>query len=275
MTLHAAIDAFLAFKRALGRKYSAESRILRSFSRTTGDIGLDAIKPESVRKFCRGSGALTQWHVHKHYVLRGFFRHWAARGHIEVSPLPERPSRVPRSFRPRIYTPQELARLLDATSILHHDAQPLRQQSFRTLLLVLYAAGLRPGEGLRLRLCDFDLDDRLLFVWDSKFFKSRLVPTGRALAKALATYRQARQTLPMPSGDMSPFFASPRGGAISLASLEAAWVRLREHANVRNPPQARWQPRLHDLRHNSESRIIPRCLPKGGGARALGASDSE
>lgn len=243
MTLYAAIDAFLAFKRALGAKYSAESRILRSFGRTIGDIGLDAIQPDAVREFCRGSGALTQWHVRKHYVLRGFFRHGAARGHIEASPLPERPPRVPRSFRPRIYTPQELARLLDATSILHSDARPLRQQTYRTLLLVLYGAGLRPGEGLRLRLCDFDLDDRLLFVWDTKFFKSRIVPTGRALAEALATYRRARRTLPLPSGEMSRFFASPRGGAISLASLEAAWVRLREHANVRNPPQAHWQPR--------------------------------
>lgn len=268
MTLYAAIEAFLAFKRALGAKYSAESRILRSFGRTTGDIGLDAIKPEAVRKFCRGSGALTQWHVRKHYVLRGFFRHWAARGHIEASPLPQRPPRVPRSFRPRIYTPQELARLLDATSILHSNARPLRQQTYRTLLLVLYGAGLRPGEALRLRLCDFDLDDRLLFVWDTKFFKSRLVPIGRALAEALATYRRARQTLPMPSGKMSRFFASPCGGAISLASLEAAWVRLREHANVRNPPQARWQPRLHDLRHSFATHRLVAWYREGADVRA-------
>ena len=250
MTLYAAIDAFLAFKRALGMKYSAESRILRSFGRVTGDIGLDAIKPEAVRKFWRGSGALTQWHVRKHYVLRGFFRHWAARGHIKSSPMRETPPRVPRRFRPRIYTPQELVRLLDATSILHSDAHPLRPQTYRTLLLVLYGAGLRPGEGLRLRLCDADLDDRLLSIWDTKFFKSRLVPIGKTLAEALATYRQARRTLPMPSGEMSRLFASSRGGAISLASLEAAWAQLREHANVRNPPQARWQPRLHDLRHS-------------------------
>lgn len=256
MTLHAAIDSFLAFKRALGMKYSAESRILRSFGRATGDIGLDAIRPETVRQFWRGSGALTQWHVRKHSVLRGFFQHWVAHGHIEASPMRETPPGVPRSFRPCIYAPQDLVRLLDATSIFHSDAHPLRRRTYRTLLLALFGAGLRPVEGLRLRLCDADLDDRLLFVRDTKLSRSRLVPIGKALAKALATYRQARQTLPMPAGELSRFFASSRGGAISLATLEAAWARLREHASVRNPPQARWQPRLHDLRHSCATHCL-------------------
>ena len=40
----------------------------------------------------------------------------------------------------------------------------------------MYAAGLRPSEGLRLRCCDVDLSKRVLSVWDNKFFKSRLVP---------------------------------------------------------------------------------------------------
>ena len=46
---------------------------------------------------------------------------------------------------------------------------------------VLYGAGLRAGEGLRLRCCDVDLHQRLLSIWNTKFFKSRL-GTGRAQA---------------------------------------------------------------------------------------------
>ena len=250
MTLFEAIDTFLELKRSLGARYAAEGRVLRAFGRAMGDIGLDGIQPEAVRAFCRGSGPPTLWLVRKHYALQVFFKHLALRGHIGASPLPEPAPRVPRSFHPRIFSRQELVRLLAATAILDSPGRPLRKQTYRTLLLVLYGAGLRPGEGLRLRVCDVDIDSRLLSVWDTKFFKSRLVPVGTALGEALATYLRARRTLPMPSGQMSYFFASPRGGAISLASLEAAWVRLREHANVRNPPSARWQPRLHDLRHN-------------------------
>ena len=250
MTLFAAIDAFVTLKQSLGAKYAAEARILRSFGRATGDIGLDAIQPAAIRAFCHGSGPPTQWLVRKHYALQVFFKHLVARGRIAATPLPEPPPRVPLSFRPRIYSRNELRRLLDATPILASDCRPLRKETYRTLLLTLYAAGLRPGEGLRLRLCDVDIDSRLLCVWDTKFFKSRLVPVGSALAAALATYLRARQALPLHSGEHSFFFASPRGGAISLATLEATWVRLREHADVRNPPQARWQPRLHDLRHS-------------------------
>ena len=250
MTLFTAVEAFLQLKQSLGFKYAAEARILRSFARATGDIGLDALQPEAVRAFCRGSGAPTQWLVRKHYALQVFFDHLAARGHIDATPLPEPPPRVPRSFRPRIYSRTELRRLLDATPILASAGSSLRTETYRTLLLTLYAAGLRPGEGLRLRIRDVDLAERLLCVWDTKFRKSRLVPFGTNLATALASYLRARRALPLPSGELSSFFASPRGGALSLASLEAAWVRLREHAGVRNPSQARWQPRLHDLRHS-------------------------
>ena len=57
---------------------------------------------------------------------------------------------------------------------------------------MLYGAGLRPGEGLRLRCCDVDLGERLLWIWDTKFFKSRVTPVGTDLCRALETYRKAR-----------------------------------------------------------------------------------
>ena len=171
------------------------------------------------------------------------------RGHLSASPLPEPAPRIPRSFEPYIYSRDELQRLLDATEILEDNRSPLQHTTFRTLLLVLYGAGLRPSEGLRLRCCDVDLDERVLAIWDTKFFKSRLVPIGTALAAALGTYHKARQHLPMPAGTRSAFFASRTGGAITLSRLEKVFVRLREHAGIQSPPGARWQPRLHDMRH--------------------------
>lgn len=53
----------------------------------------------------------------------------------------------------------------------------------------------------------------------------------------------------MPTDVRSSFFASRTGAAISLAMLEKVFVRLREHTGIRRPADARWQPRLHDLRH--------------------------
>lgn len=249
MTLTEATESYVTLKRSLGAVFSAETRILRSFARTLGDIPLDTIDRQATHAFCRGSGPPTRWWERKHQTLRGFFAYLVARGHLAASPLPERGPRIPRSFEPYIYSRDELKRLLDATAILEDSRSPLQQATFRTLLLILYGAGLRPSEGLRLRCSDVDLDERVLTIWDTKFFKSRLVPIGTALAAALDTYHKARRGLPMPAAARSTFFASRAGGAITLSRLEKVFVRLREHAGVQRPQGARWQPRLHDMRH--------------------------
>lgn len=249
MKLSNAVLSYVALKRSLGAVYDTELRVLRSFTRATGDITVQAIEPRTACNFCRGSGPPPRsWPV-KHHVLQGFFRHLVARGHLASSPLPEPPPRIRSSFEPHIYSLSELRQLLDATEILADDRRPLRPETYRTLLLLLYAAGLRTGEGLRLRLCDTDLARRVLTIWNTKFSKSRLVPIGTSLTVALRTYRQARLQLPRPGGDRSFLFPSGGGGALPYHQLRAAFVRLREHVGIVHPPDARWQPRLHDLRH--------------------------
>jgi site-specific recombinase XerD len=271
MTLIQAIDSYLALKRSLGAVFLVETRILHSFARALGDIPLDTIAPQATHAFCRGTGPPTRWWERKHQALRGFFAYLVTRGYLHASPLPEPAPSIPRSFEPYIYSRDELQRLLDATAILHDSPSPLQQATFRTLLLLLYGAGLRPSEGLRLRCCDVDLDERVLTIWNTKFFKSRLVPIGTALTTALATYHRAREDLPMPAARRSAFFPSRTGSAITLGKLEKVFVRLREHAAVQKPPHARWQPRLHDMRHTfavdrliawyREGADVQACLP--------------
>ena len=249
MKLQAAIESYLSLRRSLGAVFSAEARILRSFGRVLGDIPLEAISPEACHIFCRGTGPPTLWWERKHQALRGFFGNLLSRGHIVTSPLLGKCPQVIPSFEAYIYSRDELQRLLDATVILENPRSTVDPLTYRTLLLVLYGAGLRAGEGLRLRCCDVDHGKRILAVWDTKFFKSRLVPIGTDLAKIVDKHWTARQHLPMPAGTRSALFASRTGDVISLGRLEKVFRRLREHAGIRRPPQARWQPRLHDLRH--------------------------
>jgi site-specific recombinase XerD len=249
MTLYEAIDSYIRIRRSLGAVFTSDARILRSFGRALDDIPVIEIEPQAVHEFCRGAGPPTRWWERKHQALQGFFDFLVTRGHLADSPLSERRPHVVGSFEPYVYSRDELQRLLDATTILEGSRSPLQHLTFRVLLLTLYGAGLRPSEGLRLRCCDVDLNERVLSIWDTKFFKSRLVPIGASLVARLATYRQAREHLPMPAADRSAFFVSRKGTAITLDKLEKVFVRLREHAEVRRPADARWQPRLHDLRH--------------------------
>ena len=146
MTLLEAIDAYITLKRSLGAVFSADTRILRSFARALGDIAVEDIDPTTTREFCRGNGAPTRWWERKDEALRGFFAWLVNRGHLAACPLPAHRPRVRRSFQPYIYSRDELQRLLDATAILQHSRFPGRQTTFRTLLLALYGAGLRPSE---------------------------------------------------------------------------------------------------------------------------------
>jgi site-specific recombinase XerD len=271
MNLSEAIDSSITLKRSLGAVFRAEGRILRSFLQRFGDIPIDTLCPAACRAFCRGTGLPTRWWERKYYTLRDFFVFWLARGHLAVSPLGDAGPKVPRSFEPYIYSRAELQRLLDATAILEHENSALSPQTLRALLLVLYTAGLRPGEGLRLRCCDVDLHERVLSIWDTKFFKSRWVPIGVDLSRTLESYQAMRWLLPMPEADHSVFFASRTGHPITLQQLEKAFTRLRKHAGIERPAHARWQPRLHDLRHSfavhrliawyREGADVQACLP--------------
>jgi len=249
MTLAEAIESYLSLKRSLGAVFSADARILRSFRRVLGEVPLDSIGRDACQAFCRGAGPPTRFWERKHQTLRGFFRYLTTRGLVAASPLPHAAPRVARSFQAYIYSRDELRRLLEATSILETSRSPHQPLTFRTLLLMLYGAGLRPGEALRLRCCDVDLADRILAIWDTKFFKSRLVPIGTDLCKALETYWTVRQRLPLPDDTRSAFCCTRTGRLLSLARLESIFVRLREHAGIQRPSSDRWQPRLHDMRH--------------------------
>ena len=162
MKLTEAIDAYITLKQSMGAVFSTDTRILRSFVRVMGDIAVEEIDSKATREFCRGKGAPTRWWERKDETLRGFFDWLIKRGYLESCPLPAHRPRVPRTFQPYIYTREELQRLLDATEVLQDSRFPLRHVTCRTLLLVLYGAGLRQGEGLRLRICDVNLRESVL-----------------------------------------------------------------------------------------------------------------
>jgi len=248
MKLSSAIENYVALKRSLGAVFSVDARILHSFGRALGDVFLKTITAEDCRKFCRGKGLPTRFWERKHTSLCGFFRYLLARGLLVNSPFHEPAPRIQRTFRPHIYSHDELGGLLEATSQDKSHRRLLESDTLRTIILLLYAAGLRAGEALRLRPCDVNFQDRMLSIRNTKFFKSRLVPVGASLTAALARYAQQRRPVRLPDEQSRSFFTTRTGKTVRLGLLEAAFVRLRERAGIRRPSTDRWQPRLHDLR---------------------------
>lgn len=247
MTLVPAVDAFVTLKRALGAVFTVDARILQSFVRAVGDIPVTAVSTEMCHTFCRGIGAPTRFWSRKHEALRGLFRYLVGRGHVQVSPLREPGPQIQSTFQRYIYSREELRQLLAAASQPTPLHVHIRPATLRLMLLMLYATGMRAGEVLRLRRCDVDARARLVAIWDTKFFKSRLVPIGAPLCALLSDHARPRASLALPESEPSRLFTTAAGRPIPLARLEYAFARALQRTAIgrHHPGHA---PRLHDLR---------------------------
>jgi len=157
----------------------------------------------------------------------------------------------PTQLTPYIYTVDELKRLLAATEILQTPLSPLLALTMRTLFLLLYGTGMRIGEALSLTLQDVDLENRVLMVRDSKFFKTRLVPIGPRLTTVLTDYLSSRCQLPLLAGEASAFLATRTGIRLDYKRVSKLFRRIRQSAEIRREATARYQPRIHDIRHSA------------------------
>jgi site-specific recombinase XerD len=245
------VTHYVSFRRTLGNRCDTTENILRSFCRFVGlATPVARIRPKTVDRFLVGTWLSTRtWHF-KYGALKGLFRFAISRGHVDKAPLPTELPKYQSSFVPYIYSRDELRRLLEAIPSHQRFPRHIEAPTLRAVLLLLYGAGLRRGEALRLLIADVDLVNAILTIRDTKFHKSRLVPVGRDLTKVLSDYARWRAATHPATKAEIPFFVSRSGTALHRWNLQIAFERLREHASVRRSDGGRHQPRLHDLRHS-------------------------
>lgn len=253
MTLREATDAYVAWRRAHGAKFVSSAWVLHQFCRHAGD-GIDCgdVGRADVLGFLAGKGPLTRNRANRHSALAGFYRYAVSRGLVGHSPLPaaEDEPRQPQSAPPHVYTREELQRLFGAAGSGRQGAVQLDADTLKMTLLLLYGAGLRFGEALRLTFDDVDLDDAMLTVRDGKFFKSRLVPVDPRLAEALRNHARRRRDRPLPNGSASAFLANRNGAPLARTTVGNAFRRALKAAGIRQDRDGgRRPPNLHGLRH--------------------------
>jgi integrase/recombinase XerD len=250
MNLQMICQQYAAFRKTLGERFVVNGDQLKAFCRTMGpDIDIADVSPEKVNTFLIGDGPLTTtWYV-RHNALRGFYRYAISRGFVTTSPLPLTIPKLRPTFKPYIYSPAELRRILDSTESCRRPRSDLDASVMRALILLMYGAALRTSEALSLRIRDVDLSGAVLTIRDSKFFKSRLVPIGPNTVRVLAEYAR-RHDSPSRKPD-DPFFVGRNAKQIPRHKLERAFKQIRMQAGLYRDGGPRCQPRLHDLRHTS------------------------
>jgi len=250
MKLRRLVDRYITHRRSLGERCQTNASILHAFCRGLRcGIDLKQVSVGQTTKFLYGKGVVTSaWHV-KYNALKGFFRYVISRDYGAKMPLPEIIPQRPPPFVPYIYSREELRRVLQAAKTYQRNCSCMEPETMRIVVLLLYATGLRVREAVALNRADVDFDQSLLTVVKSKFFKSRLVPFSPRLGQVLRGYLSRPEGHgPNVSRD-TPFFTTERGNRVNQYTVEASFRRVCQEAGVRRDDGARYQPRLHDLRH--------------------------
>jgi len=251
MNLPRLISDYLLYRRALGRRLISDGRILRRFCRHFANYSPKLINDDAVMAFLHSGAVSHETIARRRRAVAGFYCYIQGRHGRLLPPLPNLPKGAASTFVPYIYSHDELRRLLRSTvTACRNPLSLLDVETLRTGVLLLYGAGLRLGEALKLNVDDVDLSQGIIIVRQTKFYKTRLVPLSRDLHKVLSGY-QCWRNQQYSSTPNSPFFCLRNGKRPSHNIMERTFRLVCLIARVSRDGGARRQPRLHDLRHTA------------------------
>lgn len=241
-----ALSDYLALRNQLGHQLADAARLLPRFVAWMDDTGQPTITIAAAMEWCQQPQAdpgSTVW-PRRMTAVRGFARYLAGTDPAtEVPPRGLLPGRR-RWTPPFIYSPEDLAKLLDGARQLR---SPLRAATYETLFGLLAVTGMRVGEAINLDLADVDWDTGVVRIRESKFGKSRLIVVHPSTVAALHVYAGRRQEFPVQPGNDS-FFVSLTGRRLIYVSVCEVFGQLRAEGGIGVGSTA--HPVIHGLRHS-------------------------
>jgi Site-specific recombinase XerD len=144
----------------------------------------------------------------------------------------------------------------------HYERGALLPWTYHCLFGLLSVSGMRLGEARNLELDDVDLAAGILTIRGAKLGKSRLIPLHASTCKVLANYIARRERHWEGRPVSSYLFVSSWGNRLDTAQIHRAFYALSRQIGLRGASDSHG-PRLHDMRHYSESRIIPHTDLRG------------
>lgn len=253
------VDRYIALRRTLGYKLRKPARHLRAFAGYATSRRETHVRTATVLAWVTAAGRTQEARAER-------FRHLAlfARFLHAEDPRHEVPARNPFAVRktrpvPYIYTPDEIARILNAAGKLRHQRpNPLRRELYITMFGLIAATGLRVSEAIALRINDVWPDGEL-HIRETKFCKSRLVPLHPTVVEALGRYLERRRRF---AADSDHLFPSVQHRALCPSTVNYTFRCLLRQANIASGRQH--QPRIHDLRHTFATRALQQCGAEHG-----------
>lgn len=251
--LTAAVTDFLAYKRALGRKYLSEEatlHLLLAFAEQHAVTDLADLTPRLLDEFV-GSRPRHRARSFNHLIgVLGSFLDWAvSQQRLGASPWHGTRRRDTDRRLPFLIDPAQARQLLEAAAALPDNPRAIgRGATYHAIFALCYGLGLRVGEACGLHLNDIDTDRQLLIVHGGKFGKSRLVPFGPRIGEVLALHLKRRREEDRAEPG-APLFTFDGRRCVNPCGVSETFSRLT--ADLAFPvPEGTTAPRLHCLRHS-------------------------
>src|ERR1035437_2192592 len=246
MKFSTAVDQYVARKRTDGYAFSNEESRLAKFCESSGDVNISDLSTDHVVAYLDGSLVATVTWRQKYFLLLRFFEFLHRRKAVPLILMPPLRPPVRQTFIPYIYTRQEISRLLAATSSCQQAANcMIHAETFRALLLTLYATGARLGEAFRLRTNDLNSKTGRLNIKGSGLKGGRVIPLSWQLLEQLRTYVDWR--IREGTGG-EHLFTYENGGPVPTPTVRHNFIRLCRVSEVIRRCGSPARPRLHDMR---------------------------
>jgi site-specific recombinase XerD len=251
MKLIELIEQYIDYRKSLGEKFKTNETYLKSFCKTMGKLtSIDKITEKEINHFLYGdSQSITSAWFIKHTAILGFYQYALRRGYVSDIPLPRVLPKRPPPFIPYIYSKKELKDLFYMALIYPTNKSHISPVMVRAVLVLTYALGLRLHEAVAITLGDIDRENSVITIKETKFYKSRLVPFNSQIKEFIDTYWDWRLKQHQSQSLEASLFIGKNNQAFNANTMRGIFQRIRQQAGIKRNDGARYQPRIHDLRH--------------------------
>jgi site-specific recombinase XerD len=252
MMLSQLITQYIHYRQSLGEKFRTNEYYLKAFCKLVeSNTDIQSISLDIINNFLYGNTqtVTSSWFA-KHAALSGFYQYALTRNYVTKVPLPSILPKRPQAFIPYIYSQNELKLLFDTALTYQKNKSCILPYTVQTALILTYVLGLRIHETLSLTLQNIDMENAVITIEQSKFYKSRLVPFNIQVKDAIAKYLAWRIDQRQPQSLESPLFIGKNAQEFNINTMQYIFQRIRAKANIKRDDTSRYQPRIHDLRHS-------------------------
>lgn len=252
------VEDYIDFKKGLGFKLKICARRLRSFASYTRSLDYTGyISKDIALKWCCMGTDSSKTKGRRLEMLRPFLLFAHIKNENNEIIYNQIFPNVRKRPNPHIYTEEEVLILIEKCKELYSPDQ-LRIKSMQTVLGLLWSTGMRPNEVASLKYKDFDIENNLIKIHDTKLHKDRTIPIHESMSIKIKEYILFLNDHKIYPNENDTLFYTTNQKPFSLSKIQYTFKLIR--CGITHEDSDYTNVRLYDFRHSFASRTIYQWL---------------